>query len=175
MQFLKQKIQGVFIIKKKKFIDKRGIFMRHFCKETFKIKNLTSSIQQSNLSINYKKGTLRGFHYQEKPFQEDKIMSCIKGKMYDVVIDMRKNSKTYRKWLSFEISEKNQLSLLIPKGCANAFLTLTDDTIIHYYCSQKYNPKYEKGINFQDPFFSFKWPIKPRIFSKKDFEIPYII
>ena len=173
MIFIKQKIKGVFLIKPKLFKDDRGIFRRHFCHEEFLKNKITSNIKQANISINYKKGTLRGFHYQKKPYEEDKTMSCIKGEIFDIVVDLRKKSKTYMKWIGFKLSDKNKFSIHIPKGCANSFLTIKDNTIVHYYCSQKYNPTYEGGINFRDPKFKFKWPIRPKIVSDKDRTIPF--
>ena len=173
MILIKQKIDGVFLIKPKLFKDDRGIFRRHFCNEEFSSYKLASGVKQANLSINYKKGTLRGFHYQKKPYEEDKTMSCIKGEIFDIIVDLRKKSKTYMKWISFKLSDKNKFAVHIPKGCANSFLTLKNNTIVHYYCSQKYNPSCEGGINFNDPKFKFKWPIKPKIVSKKDRNIPF--
>ncbi len=168
MKFIKQKIKGVYLIKPEPFKDSRGVFRRHFCKKEFSKNKIDSKVEQSNVSENPFKGTLRGFHYQLYPCSEGKTLSCFKGKIYDIVVDLRAKSKTFKKWISFELTEKNRFSIHIPKGCANAFLTLEHNTIIHYYCSQKYNPKYEKGIRYDDPFFNFKWPIKPRVISKKD-------
>ena len=120
------------------------------------------------VSENPKRGTLRGFHYQKKPHQEAKTISCLKGSFFDVIIDLRKNSPTYKKWQSFVITEKNRFSLHIPKGCANAFLTLENNTLIHYYCSNSYNPKFESGVLFNDPALKIKWPFKPIHISEKD-------
>ena len=124
MKFLKQKLKGVYVIKPEPFKDKRGMFRRHFCKKELKKIGIETSVQQANISENPKRGTLRGFHYQKKPHQEAKTISCLKGSFFDVIIDLRKNSPTYKKWQSFVITEKNRFSLHIPKGCANAFLTL---------------------------------------------------
>lgn len=168
MKFLKQKIKGVFLIKPEPFKDKRGMFRRHFCKKELKKFDIDTSVQQANISENPKKGTLRGFHYQKKPHQEAKTISCLKGSFFDVIIDLRKNSSTYKKWQSFVITEKNRFSLHIPKGCANAFLTLENNTLIHYYCSNSYNPKFESGVLFNDPALKIKWPFKPIHISEKD-------
>ena len=168
MKFLKQKIKGVFLIKPEPFKDKRGMFRRHFCKKKLKKFDIDTSVQQANISENPKKGTLRGFHYQKKPHQEAKTISCLKGSFFDVIIDLRKNSSTYKKWQSFVITEKNRFSLHIPKGCANAFLTLENNTLIHYYCSNSYNPKFESGVLFNDPALKIKWPFKPIHISEKD-------
>lgn len=168
MFFFEQKIKGVFLIKPNSFRDKRGVFRRHFCKNSFLNKKIYSNIRQANISENKYRGTLRGFHYQKKPYSEDKTLSCIKGEIYDIVCDLRPKSKTYKKWMGFFINEKNRHSIHIPKGCANAFLTLSNDTVVHYYCSQRYHPKYELGLRYNDPLFNFVWPILPRIISKKD-------
>ena len=168
MKFLKQKLKGVYVIKPEPFKDKRGMFRRHFCKKELKKIGIETGVQQANISENPKKGTLRGFHYQKKPHQEAKTISCLKGSFFDVIIDLRKNSPTYKKWQSFVITEKNRLSLHIPKGCANAFLTLENNTLIHYYCSNSYNPKFESGVLFNDPALKIKWPFKPIHISEKD-------
>ena len=168
MEFKKLEIEGVYLISPKPFKDRRGLFRRHFCSSEFKHHKIDSKVKQCNISENKFKGTLRGFHYQTYPFQESKTLSCLNGEIYDVVVDLRKNSKTYKKWVSINLNDKNRLSIHIPKGCANAFLTLKNNSIIHYYCSQKYSPKFEKGIRFNDPAFNFKWPIKPKIISEKD-------
>lgn len=139
-----------------------------FVKKNLKKKGINFNIKQANISQNFKKGTLRGFHFQRKPFSEDKILSCIKGEIYDIVVDLRSKSKTYKKWISFKLNEKNKYFLLVPKGCANAFLTLKDNTLIHYYSSQYYNSNAEGGIRYNDPNFSFKWPKKIKIISHKD-------
>ena len=175
MKFLKTKISGVIIIKPEPFKDQRGLFRRHFCKLEFKKNKITPLVSQSNISENLKKGTLRGFHYQISPHGEGKTLSCLSGKIYDIVVDLRKNSKTYGKWISVILDSKNRNSVHIPPGCANAFLTLRDKCIIHYYCSKKYNPKYERGIRYNDLFFKFKWPIKPKIISAKDKSHPNFI
>lgn len=168
MKYLPQKINGVFLIIPEPFSDHRGVFRRHFCEQELKENKITFKVRQSNVSENFKKGTLRGFHFQKNPYSEDKLLSCLKGEVYDIVVDLRLRSKTYKKWISFKLSEKNRYSLLIPKGCANAFLTLKDNTVVHYYCSQKYNPVFENGIRYNDPDFAFVWPKKIRVISKKD-------
>ena len=168
MIFEKQKIQGVYLIRPQPFKDKRGLFRRHFCKGEFKKNGIVHKIDQTNVSENLKKGTLRGFHYQKGSSAEAKTLSCLNGSIYDVVVDLRKNSKTFGKWISFILDNINKTAVHIPKGCANAFLTLKNNSIIHYYCSNKYDPKKEKGIRYNDPFFKFKWPIKPKIISEKD-------
>lgn len=168
MKFFPQKIKGVFLIKPNPFIDKRGIFRRHYCFQSIRKIGIKTKILQSNLSFNKLKYTLRGFHYQSPPKSEDKILSCLNGSIYDIVVDLRKYSKTYMQWQSFTLNEKNMFSIIIPRGCANAFITLKDKTLIHYYCTNNYEIKYEKGIRFNDPKFKFKWPHSPINISIKD-------
>ena len=168
MIFEKTKINGVTLIKPEMFQDKRGIFRRHFCQDEFLKNNIDSNVLQSNISENFHKYTLRGFHYQTGEFAEGKTLSCLKGKIFDIVVDLRKDSETYKEWISFEISNKNKVSVHIPRGCANAFLTLEEDCIIHYYCSNKYSPQHEKGLRYNDPLFGFTWPVEPNIISEKD-------
>ena len=168
MEFENTNIKQVYIIKAMGFEDDRGMFRRHFCSDEFKENKIEHNIQQSNISENLKKFTLRGFHYQTGMHAEAKTLSCLKGKIYDIVLDLREGSETYKKWVGFEISEYNRKSIHIPKGCANAFLTLEDNCLIHYYCSNRYDPDSEKGIRYNDPSFNFKWPETPLIISNKD-------
>ena len=175
MIFVKNKIKGVYLIKPEPFKDKRGIFRRIFCQKEFKKNNLVNITKQANISENKFKYTLRGFHYQINPFGEDKTLTCIKGSIYDIVVDLRPKSKTYMKWYSFQIDEKNKNLIHIPKGCANAFLTLKNNTIVQYNSSEFYKPKHEKGIRYNDPLFKFEWPQKPKIISDKDLNHPNYI
>lgn len=168
MKFHKQKIKGVYLIDPEPFVDDRGVFRRHFDQKEFKDNSITTRIVQANISENKYQYTLRGFHYQIPPYEEGKTLSCVKGAIFDIVVDVRPKSPTYLKWISFELDESNRKAIHIPPGCANAFLTLKDNCIIHYYCSQFYNPKAEKGIRYNDPLFNFKWPHPPKVISDKD-------
>ncbi len=168
MKIIKTKIKDVYIVIPSPFKDARGIFRRNFCEDEMKIFMKNSRIMQANLSFNYKKFTLRGFHYQKGPKAEGKLLTCLAGEIHDVLIDLRKRSTTYLKTLEVNLSEKNMKSIFIPKGCANAFLTLKSKTLIHYYCTNKYNPQYENGIRFNDPILKVKWPSRPKIISNKD-------
>lgn len=168
MLYEKQKIKGLILIKPEPFIDKRGLFRRIYCNNEFKKKKINFEIKQINISENKKIHTLRGFHYQKRPYGEDKIITCIQGEIHNIVIDMRKKSKTFMQWKSFSLSEKNRFGLLVPKGCANAYLTLKKKTWILYFHSEFYKPGYEKSIKYDDPKFDFDWPKKIKIISKKD-------
>ena len=133
-----------------------------------KKKKITFDIKQCNVSENFKKGTLRGFHYQKNSKKDSKIITCIKGKILNVTIDLRKKSKTFLSHQKIELSANNRFSILVPNHCANAFITLEDNTIIQYYMSEFFKQKNDNGIRFDDPFFNVKWPIKPKILSLKD-------
>ena len=172
MRFSKQKLPGVFIIEPEPYSDERGLLRRHFCQREFAEQDIMTDVKQCNVSENKKRHTLRGFHYQLPPYGENKVISCIKGAIYDIVVDLRKESKTYLKWHSFELTEENRLSLYVPIGCANAYLTKEDNTWILYYHSEFFFPRAEGGIRYNDPFFKFKWPAEPKIISEKDLNIP---
>lgn len=172
MKFLKQKIEGVYLIEPEPFEDSRGLYRRHFCKDEFKKHGLDYKVAQANISENKFAYTLRGFHFQKAPYAEAKTLSCVKGAVFDIVVDLRKKSKTYKQWLGFEITEENRKAIHIPKGCAHAILTLKNNTWIHYYSSQFYHPTAEAGIRFNDPAFNFKWPHAPKIVSDKDLNHP---
>jgi dTDP-4-dehydrorhamnose 3,5-epimerase len=166
MLIQKTKFKKLFIIKKKPSTDERGYFIRDFC--NIELNKIKFNIKQINISFNKKKYTLRGFHYQKKPYEEDKIITCISGKIFNVCIDLRKKSKTYLKIFRKYLSDSNFQSLHVPAGFANAYLTLKPNTKILYYMSKYYKPKSAKGIRFDDPFFKISWPVKPKIISKKD-------
>ena len=166
--FTETKLKGSFIIDLEKLEDERGFFARTWDQEEFSKRNLESKFVQSSISVNKKKGTIRGMHLQSTPYEETKIVSCTRGKIYDVIIDLRKDSKTFKEWLSIELSADNYKMLYIPKGFAHGFQTLANNTEIFYDISQFYNPKYSKGIIWNDKTFEIKWPLKISLISQRD-------
>jgi len=172
MKFIKSKIKDAYHIIPEPFKDERGVFRRHFCSKEFQENGITNNVEQANISENKYSHTLRGFHYQVFPHQEGKTLSCLKGSIFDIIVDLRKDSPTYMKWESFELNDINKNSIFIPPGCANAFLTLSKDCLIHYYCSKSYEPSAEKGIRYNDPIFKFSWPHEPQVISEKDLGHP---
>ena len=168
MLFTTTEFENLFVINIEENIDDRGFFDRAWCKREFELQGLEIDIVQSNISGNKTKGTLRGLHYQKEPFAEDKIITCLTGEMYDVVIDLRVNSTTYLKWKSFYLTPENRKMLFIPAGFAHGYQTLKNNTLILYYSSNFYNPMAELGIRYDDPFFKIKWPQKVRSISAKD-------
>ena len=172
MKFTKQKLNGLYVIEPEPYTDERGMLRRHFCKREFNDNELMNDIRQTNVSENTKKYTLRGFHFQHSPHDEDKVISCIRGSIYDIVVDLREKSETYLKWQSFELTEENRLSLYVPIGCANAYLTLQDSSWILYYHSEFYTLRDEGSIRYNDPLFKFQWHTEPAVISEKDLSIP---
>ncbi len=168
MIFHEQKLPGVYIIEPEPFADDRGVFRRHFCDKEFAENGIVTDVRQSNISENKYAYTLRGFHYQTPPYGEGKTLSCLKGSIYDIIVDVRPESPTYMQWISIELNEENRYSIHIAPGCANAFLTMEDNCLIHYYCSQPYTPEAECGFRYNDPVFKFEWPTEPAVISEKD-------
>ncbi len=166
MKLIRTNFKNLYLIKKDPYKDKRGYFSRDFCKKV--LKKVNFEIKQTNISFNKEKYTLRGFHYNKKPYEEGKIISCVSGKMLNVCIDLRKKSKTYLKVFSKILSEKNMLSINVPKGFANAYFTLENNTKVLYYMDSFYKKNKGFGIRYNDNFFSIKWPYKPKIISGKD-------
>lgn len=168
MIFTETKIKGVYIIEPERLTDERGFFARSFCKDEFREHGLESDIVQCNISYNEKKGTLRGMHYQVPPFEEAKIVSCTKGSIYDVVLDLRKESVTYSQWIAAELTEKNFKMLYIPKGCAHGFQTLKDNTIVFYQMTEVFHQECASGVRWDDPTYNILWKIRNKIISNTD-------
>lgn len=168
MKVKRTEISGVFILELEPREDSRGYFARVFAKEILKQSGITFDIVHINRSLTKAKGTIRGIHYQVKPRQEGKIIQCVQGKIFDVAVDIRRNSKTFGKWVSVELSGENKKMFLVPKGCGHAFQTLTNNCLIEYFVTEYYSPQDERGIRFDDSAFKIKWPIKQIEVSEKD-------
>jgi len=172
MKFTEQNIEGVFLVEHDLHIDSRGIFRRSFCIDEFLKAGIEFNVAQGNISKNFNKHTLRGFHYQIEPSQESKVITCISGALYNVVLDLRKKSETKHQWVALEIDADRCQSVIVPAGCANAFLTMSDNTVVHYYMSDSFEPNSYRGIRYNDPKFNFKWPHEPKVISDKDRDLP---
>jgi dTDP-4-dehydrorhamnose 3,5-epimerase len=168
MKFLATNIQDLYTVHLDHFDDARGSFARAFCKEEFDSVGLEFNILQSNISYNKTAGTLRGMHYQKSPFQEAKLVRCTRGSIFDVAVDLRKSSKTYKKWYGLELNDKNRTGLFIPKDFAHGFITLEDETEVLYLMNEVYNPDSGAAFRWDDRKFSINWPIEPIIMSSKD-------
>lgn len=168
MLFKKTGLRDSYIIELETMEDKRGFFARCFCQKEFVKHGLNPHIVQCNLSYNKWRGTLRGMHYQAAPYQEAKLVSCVQGSIYDVIIDLHHGSPTYCKWVAVELSAKNHKILYVPEGFAHGFQTLEDNTIVFYQISEFYHPECSRGILWNDPLFKVEWPIKDIIVSTRD-------
>ncbi|MBI2573828.1 MAG: dTDP-4-dehydrorhamnose 3,5-epimerase [Candidatus Wildermuthbacteria bacterium] len=174
MKFLETKIQGVYVIELKREEDERGFFARSFCQREFEERSIPMRAAQCNVSGNKFKGTLRGMHYQEAPFEEEKIVSCVKGRIYDVTVDLRKDSPMNLQWFGIELSADNHTALYIPKGCAHGFQTLENDSIVLYVMSEYYSSKHSQGVRWNDPVLNISWPLFNPILSDKDSHWPLL-
>ena len=168
MKFEKLELEGAFIIMPEKLNDERGYFTRSWDKEIFEKNKINSSILQCNISYNKKKGTVRGLHYQTKPFEEAKLVRCTNGKVFEILLDLRRDSKTYLKWIGIEIDSKDLKMIFVPEGFALGFQTLEDDTTLFYQMSQIYKPEFARGVRYDDPILNIKWPIEVTNISEKD-------
>ena len=168
MKILKTKFKGVLKIYSKKKKDIRGYFVRGFCKKELKKKSISFDIKQTNISFNKKKGTFRGFHFQEKPFSENKIINCFQGKILLIVLDIDPKSKNYLNHIKFNLSSNDSFSFYVSKNYATAFLTMKNDTLIFYYMSEYFKRNKGRVIRFDDPKLKIKLPFKPKIISQKD-------
>ncbi len=170
MLYTPLKIKDAYLVEIEKICDHRGFFARGFCKKEMLDKTgIDFQVCQVNISSNLKRGTIRGMHYQKAPYEGMKIVSCVKGAIFDVILDLRKQSPTYLQWLGFELSEHNHSMLIIPTGCAHGFQVLQDDTVLHYKENQYFTSQAEIVINYQDAAFGIEFPIKDNvILSEKD-------
>lgn len=168
MIFIESKLIGAFTIELQKLQDQRGFFSRTWCAKEFAAHGLTPVVQQANISFNIRKGTLRGMHFQIPPHSEAKTVRCTRGSIFDVIIDLRTDSPTYKQWFGVELTADNYKMLYVPENFAHGFQTLEDHTEVAYQVSQFYTPGSERGIRWNDPVFNIKWPIEVRMISDKD-------
>ncbi len=174
LQVNETSIEGLLILNHDKHYDIRGSFERAYCKDEILRLGLTTDFVQTSLSFNKKVNTLRGLHYQKNPHQEVKLIKCLHGVIYDVVVDLRENSPTYCFWHSEILNSEDRKSILVPEGCAHGFLTLKKNTIILYHISAFYNHTSATGVRWNDPKLSIAWPKIPDVISEKDNNFPLI-
>ena len=168
MIFTKTSLSGAFLIDLEKRGDERGFFARAFCQKEFTAQGLPGQFVQVNDSFSGTRGTLRGIHYQLPPAAEVKIVRCIRGALFDVIVDLRPDSPTFKKWVGAELTAENRRMMVVPAGFGHGFLTLTEDTETFYLASEFYSPENERGLRFDDPALAIQWPITPVELSKKD-------
>jgi len=168
MRYSTTEIPGLMLMEADLLTDQRGFFTRLFCREELSGRGLDFSLAQANLSGNRRRGTLRGLHYQKAPYGEDKIVRAVAGAVYDLVLDLRPDSPAYGCWAGFELSAENRRAVLVPRGCAHGYLTLSEGAEMLYLVNTPYQPGAEDGLRWNDPSFDLKWPFEPQIISDKD-------
>lgn len=165
-------VVGVMVVSATINTDDRGLFARTYDADAFAVAGLPTVWPQCNTSWNARKGTLRGLHYQARPRPDPKLVRCTRGRIFDVVVDLRRDSSTFRRWTGAELSEANRDALAIPAGCGHGFLTLEDDCEVFYMMGAPYVPELARGIRWNDPAFAIKWPADPVAMSEKDASWP---
>jgi dTDP-4-dehydrorhamnose 3,5-epimerase len=172
MIFTETKLKGVFVVDPEVKHDERGSFFRTWCKQEFKAHGLNAELVQCSGVFNRKKGTLRGMHWQAAPREEAKLIRVISGAVYDVIVDLRPDSATYKKWLPVELDTENLRMLFVPEGFAHGYLTTRDDTELFYQMSEFYSPELARGFRWNDPAFAIQWPEEVRVISERDRSYP---
>jgi dTDP-4-dehydrorhamnose 3,5-epimerase len=168
MKIYETPLEGAYTLELEKHGDERGFFARFFCEKEFLSAGLEVNFPQINNSMSARKGAIRGLHYQLTPNAEVKVMRCVRGAMYDVIVDMRLGSRTYLQWFAAELTAENRTMMYVPRGFAHAFLSLTDNVEVIYMASAAYAPASERGLRWNDPVINIKWPIQPVEVSDKD-------
>jgi len=172
MVFKRTVLAGVVEVHLDPLTDERGFFARSWCEKEFELNGLNPRLVQCNVSFNTHKGTLRGIHYQNEPFQEAKLVRCTQGAIYDVAVDLRPRSSTFRRWVAAILTAEDRQMLYIPEGCAHGFLTLMDNTEVFYQMSEFYHPESARGVRFDDSAFKIEWPEKIEVISERDRNYP---
>lgn len=168
MIFKTTKLDGAYIIEPERLSDDRGFFARVWCQDEFAKHGLETTMLQSNISYNRRRGTLRGMHFQRPPHAEVKIVRCTAGAVYDVIIDLRQGSPTFTEWIGVDLSAENRRMLYVPHGFAHGYITRTDDAEVLYQVSASYAPEAEGGVRYDDPAFGIEWPVSVEMLSDKD-------
>ena len=174
MKFQESPLAGAYTIEMDRLEDERGFFARSYSAEEFAARGLPAAMPQSSVSFNARRGTLRGLHYQAEPHAEDKLVRCTAGAIYDVIVDLRPDSPSARRWFGVELSAANHRSLFVPKGLAHGFMTLLDDTEVLYMISVPYAPGFERGLRWNDPAIGISWPTAPSVVSARDAAYPLL-
>lgn len=174
MKAVETGISGLIVIEPDCFGDHRGWFMETYSKPKFEAMGITCDFVQDNQSYSSQKGTLRGLHFQIAPMAQSKLLRCTRGKIFDVAVDLRKDSPTYKKWYGVELSAENKKQFFMPQGMAHGFLTLSDDVEVQYKVDEVYSPECDRSIRFDDPEIGVDWVIADPILSEKDLKAPLL-
>lgn len=172
MIFSDTAVAGAFLIQPERLEDERGFFARTYCVHELQEHGIDPQVVQRSISYNRLRGTLRGMHFQVEPYPENKFVSCIRGAIHDVIIDLRPASLTYRACFATTLTAQGFETVFVPKGCAHGFMTLSDDTVVQYDISDFHHPESARGIRFDDPSFDIKWPMNPVVINARDLGFP---
>lgn len=172
MKFHETEISGVFEIEPELKPDERGFFARTWCQREFELHRLNSNLVQCSISFNKRIGTLRGMHYQAAPHAETKLVRCTRGAIYDVVVDLRPQSPTFKKWVGVDLTAENHRMIYVPAGCAHGFLTLKAESEVFYQMSEFYDAESARGVRWDDSAFQIAWPEKVEVISDRDRNYP---
>lgn len=168
MRFVATDISGAFILEPEPIVDERGLFARTWCEREFAEHGISMTIRQCSISVNRYRGTMRGMHYQDPPYAEQRVVRCTSGAIYDVIVDLRPSSRSFRRWVSVEMSQENRRMVYVPEGCAHGFVTLVDDVEVFYQMSALFSVEHTRGVRWNDPAFAIEWPIEVTMISDRD-------
>jgi len=174
MIFTESPLPGAYVVELERLTDERGFFARSYCADEFAARGLGPELRQCSVSYNARKATLRGMHYQGAPHEEHKLVRCTAGAIFDVIVDIRLSSPTYRRWFGAELSFANRRSMFIPPGFAHGFMSLTDDAEVYYMISVPHAPQSGRGFRWNDPAFAIEWPLPPAVISARDAAYPLL-
>ena len=172
MIFHELEIPGAFLLEPQRLEDVRGFFARTYCRRELEDRGLDPTVVQCNISVNKKRGTVRGMHWQAAPYEEIKLVRCTRGKVHDVMVDLRPDSPAFKRHYAVELDDDSRMSLYIPAGCAHGFQTLVDGAEVFYQMSEFYYPECARGVRWNDPAFAITWPLEVTVISEKDMSFP---
>jgi len=172
VRFVEAPLSGAYIVEPEKAYDERGFFARVWDARELEVRGLCGTWVQSSISFNEKAGTLRGMHYQAAPHEETKLITCTAGAVFDVIVDMRVDSPTFREWFAFELTARNNTTLYVPEGFAHGFMTLEDKSVVEYHMSEDYHPASARGVRWDDPSLAIGWPNSPTVMTDRDRGLP---
>ena len=168
MIFAETAVAGALLIRPERLEDERGFFARTYCTRELQEHGVDPQVVQRSISYNRLRGTLRGMHFQVAPHQENKFVTCVRGSVHDVIVDLRPESPTFRAWFATALTDVGFETLFVPKGCAHGFITLSDDAVVQYDISEPYHPDAARGIRYDDPTFGIRWPMEPILINARD-------
>jgi dTDP-4-dehydrorhamnose 3,5-epimerase len=174
MIFTESPLAGAYLVELERLADERGFFARSYCAEEFAARRLGPELRHCSVSYNARAGTLRGMHYQGAPHEEHKLVRCTAGAVFDVIVDIRERSPTYRRWFGTELTAANRCSVFIPPGFAHGFVSLTDQAEVYYMISTAHAPQFSRGVRWNDPALAIEWPVTPTVISARDASYPLL-